>query len=148
MLEIDYLRIYNNTYGQKAGNECLRLIANIIRDVVSSNNYHQGLAVRYQEEEFAAILPHTTTDSAFKIAEIIRKEVKKLGLAHDDKLYGLPAPVITVSLAVACTIPQKKASPNVLVNAVSETLEQSVQIKRDRTYVSTTLNYGFRRNNR
>jgi diguanylate cyclase (GGDEF)-like protein len=146
LLEIDYLKIYNNTYGQKAADECVRLIANVISDVVSSHKSHQGLAVRYKEAEFAAILPHTTADSAFKIAELIRKQVKKLGLAHQETLYGLPARVVTVSLAIACTIPQKKGSSSVLVNAVSETLEQSVLVKRDRTYISTTLNYGFRNN--
>jgi diguanylate cyclase (GGDEF)-like protein len=108
LLEIDYLKIYNNTYGQKAADECVRLIANVISDVVSSHKSHQGLAVRYKEAEFAAILPHTTADSAFKIAELIRKQVKKLGLAHQETLYGLPARVVTVSLAIACTIPQKK----------------------------------------
>jgi len=146
LLEIDYLKIYNNTYGQKAADECVRLIANVISDVVSSHKSHQGLAVRYKEAEFAAILPHTTADSAFKIAELIRKQVKKLGLAHQETLYGLPARVVTVSLAIACTIPQKKGSSSVLVNAVSETLEQSVLVKRDRTYISTALNYGFRNN--
>lgn len=146
LLEIDYLKIYNNTHGQKAADECVQLIAKVISDVVSSHDSHQGLPVCYKEAEFAAILPHTTADSAFKIAELIRKQVKKLGLAHQETLYGLPAPVVTVSLAIACTIPQKKGSSSVLVNAVSETLQQSVLIKRDRTYISTALNYGFRNN--
>lgn len=146
LLEIDYLKIYNNTHGQKAADECVRLIANVISDVVSSHESHQGLPVRYKEAEFAAILPHTTADSAFKIAELIRKQVKKLGLAHQETLYGLPARVVTVSLAIACTIPQKKDSSSVLVNAVCETLQQSVLVKRDRTYISTALNYGFRNN--
>ena len=146
LLEIDYLKIYNNTHSQKAADECVRLVANVISKVVSSNNSPQGLAVRYKEAEFAAILPHTTADSAFKIAELIRKQVKKLGLAHQETLYGLPAPVVTASLAVACTIPQHKGSSSVLVNAVSETLQQSVLRKRDRTYISTSLNYGFRNN--
>jgi diguanylate cyclase (GGDEF)-like protein len=146
LLEIDYLKIYNNTHGQNAADECVRLVAKVISDILSSHESHQGLAVRYKEAKFAAVLPHTTADSAFKIAELIRKQVKKLGLAHQETLYGLPAPVVTVSLAIACTIPQHKSSSSVLLNAVSETLEQSVLVKRDRTYISTTLNYGFRNN--
>ncbi|MBW4631361.1 MAG: AAA-like domain-containing protein [Iphinoe sp. HA4291-MV1] len=141
LVEIDYFRIYSSTHGQEAGDKCLCLVADVIREVVN-NNSHQGLPVRYKETEFAAILPHTTTGSAFSIAELIRKGVKALALAHDETLYGLPAPVLTVSLAIACTIVHKKDSPSVLVNAASEALEQSsVQNERDRTFISKTFNY-------
>jgi diguanylate cyclase (GGDEF)-like protein len=144
LLEIDYFTIYNNTYGQKAGDECLRLVAHVISEVVRNHDSHQGLAFRYQGIEFAVILPHTTTATALTIAELIRQRVKQLALAHDQALYGLPSPFVTVSLAIACTIPQTKDSPNILVDAASETLAQSVQNKRDRTYISTTFNYGIR----
>ncbi len=148
ILEIDYFKIYNTTHGQEAGDECLRLIARVVRETISSNNSHQGLAARYQGVEFAAILPDTTSVIAFKIAEYIRRQVKKLALAHDKGLYGLPSPVVTVSLGIACTIPQTKDSPKILVDAASEAMYQSMKGERDRTYVSTTLNYGLSNNKR
>ncbi|ARV58432.1 hypothetical protein BZZ01_07070 [Nostocales cyanobacterium HT-58-2] len=146
VLEIDYFKIYYNTHGREAGDECLRLVAGIIRKAVSSHDAHAGVAVRYQGIEFAIILPNTTSAVAFKIAENIRNQVKRLALAHDETLYGLPAPVVTVSLGIACTIPQTQNSSRILVQAAFEALQQSVNSKRDRTHISSTLNYGFRDN--
>ncbi|NTW20887.1 MAG: diguanylate cyclase, partial [Nostocales cyanobacterium W4_Combined_metabat2_030] len=70
---------------------------------------------------------------AVNIAEIIRKEVKKLALKQNTlKFGGLPASVITVSLGVACTVPKLEESPSMLVNQADKALYRAKKEGRNR----------------
>jgi diguanylate cyclase (GGDEF)-like protein len=145
VLEIDYFKTYSTTRGQEAGDICLQKVANVMRQVVSKlNDSSSVVLVRYQGSEFALILTNTTADTALKIAESIRKGIKRLLLLHDESIFGLPDGMITASLGVACTIPRTEDSPSVLVRAAEEALYQTKINGRDRTSVSTTLNYGLK----
>ena len=136
VLEIDYFKIYNDTHGYQAGNDCLRQFASAISNCVQPPN---DLVARYGGIEFAIILPRTKASIAFKIAERIRREIKKLAVSHDSQVGGLPERFVTVSLGIACTTPNFKESPDSLVHSAHEALYQSNRKGRDRTYISANL---------
>ncbi len=140
LLEIDHFKTYKTSHGQEAGNNCLRLVANVIRQVIESlNDSASAMPARYKGAEFAVILPKITARIALKTAEKIRKQVKKLALAHVESIYGLTASVITVSLGVASIVPQMQESPSVLVNAAEEALNSARRSGRDRTFVKDEI---------
>jgi diguanylate cyclase (GGDEF)-like protein len=139
-LEVDYFKLYNETCGKQAGDDCLRKIAGAISRCVKNPNY---LVARYMGKDFAVILPKKNANFAFKLAEVIRQRIKKLSIYHDSKIYGCPSRVITISLGVACTIVHHQDSPSILENAADAALALAIKNGRDYTCVSTTLNYGL-----
>jgi len=71
ILDIDYFKKVNDTYGHLAGDEILRMVAQLmlhsIRDV--------DFAARYGGEEFALLLPHTELQKARIVCERIRQRI-------------------------------------------------------------------------
>ncbi len=139
--EIDYFKIYNDTQGRIAGDECLRQVAGVIKQSLKRRQY---LAARYLGAEFAIILPRRKAVVAFYIAEIIRRKVKQLAIHHDARIYGIPSRVVTVSLGIAGTIPTLEDTSTSLENAAREALYQSKRNGCDRTTVSSSFNYEYR----
>lgn len=87
MIDIDYFKNYNDTYGHGAGDKLLadiaRTIANNVRDI--------DLVVRYGGEEFLVALPETDAAKAYETAERIRMAIEgeedvtvSLGLASSE----------------------------------------------------------------
>ena len=139
LCDLDFFRVYNKTFGQQAGDGCLRQIAHAIRDCVKSFN---DLVARYGGEEFAVLLCGGEA-SDVQIAQEIRESVEDLRIAHDIfRIGGLPAAVVTVSLGVASTIPDSKnSSEKLLVLAAEKALYQAKRQGRNRVFVSPNLDF-------
>lgn len=92
MLDIDFFKNINDTYGHQAGDKVLKSVARIILDSVRSVDY----AARYGGEEFTVILPETEQASAIALAERIR-------LAIEQKEFRISENVtihLTISIGV------------------------------------------------
>jgi len=72
MLDIDYFKKYNDTYGHSAGDRILTKIASLIQKEIREID----LSVRYGGEEFVVMLPDTEMSEAVDVAERIRRTVQ------------------------------------------------------------------------
>ncbi len=72
MVDIDYFKNYNDSYGHSAGDSVLKAIAKIIKSVGGSHS----LAARYGGEEFCLLLPSVSKEKAITLAEDLRKKVE------------------------------------------------------------------------
>ncbi len=72
-IDVDNFKELNDTYGHKSGDEVLRRIAEIIKSELRRTDY----VGRFGGEEFMVILPETDSQSAFRVAERIRKRVER-----------------------------------------------------------------------
>lgn len=99
MIDADRFKLYNDTYGHAAGDECLRRIASVIRDCVRRPG---DVAARYGGEELAVLLADTDADQAAAVAEAIRAGVEALSLPHSQ---NAPLDRVTVSIGLACFDP-------------------------------------------
>ena len=137
--EIDFFRIYNDNQGSDRGDECLRQVGNAIRECVKSKS---SLVARYRWEKFAVVLPGIEVKSAFQVAEEIRNTIKELTIPYNlSQMGGFPSPIITLSVGVASTIPTEEKSPEILINAADEARYEARRNGRDRTEISSSLNY-------
>ena len=68
MIDIDFFKKINDTYGHAAGDDVLKVVARLYRDSVRSTD----LVARYGGEEFAVMMPETELDDAMIFAEKIR----------------------------------------------------------------------------
>jgi diguanylate cyclase (GGDEF)-like protein/PAS domain S-box-containing protein len=94
MLDVDFFKTFNDTYGHLAGDNCLRLIATTIKTSVARAT---DIVARFGGEEFVALLTDTNQHGAMTLAERIRKRVEELSIPHAGS--DIPAQV-TVSLGV------------------------------------------------
>jgi diguanylate cyclase len=72
LLDIDYFKKFNDTWGHQTGDQVLRLVAMTLK----SNIKGKDIAARYGGEEFAAILPETDLEGAVIVADNIRKAIQ------------------------------------------------------------------------
>jgi diguanylate cyclase (GGDEF)-like protein len=128
LCDIDYLRFYNKSEGEEAGDRCLQKVAEVIRQMV---RHPYDLAARYGGEEFAILLPKTGATGALQVAERIRERVKVLAIERDYQI-GFPGNTITVSLGVASQVPSSSGSWEDLVRSAHEALDRAKQLGRDR----------------
>ncbi|MGA7936367.1 MAG: diguanylate cyclase, partial [Kovacikia sp.] len=85
LLDIDFFKSYNDTYGHQSGDECLKQVARIIDRAIKRP---ADLAARYGGEEFAIILPNTPVAGAIHIAQAIQAGVKTAAIAHSGSIVS------------------------------------------------------------
>lgn len=76
MLDLDDFKIINDSYGHLAGDEYLKKTA----DTIARSLREQDTASRFGGEEFLILLPETTLDGAYKLADRIRQKIEKMEL--------------------------------------------------------------------
>ncbi|HEY9294758.1 MAG TPA: diguanylate cyclase, partial [Phormidium sp.] len=130
LCDVDYFKLYNDTYGHPAGDKCLQQIAKTLQQVTKRPS---DLVSRYGGEEFAIILPNTPLSGAIHIAEEVQRKVKELAIVHDSSKVSN---IVTLSLGVASIIPSICTSPTTLLTIADQALYQAKQQGRDRVLAS------------
>lgn len=108
MIDIDYFKKLNDTYGHQAGDEVLRVMGEIMKSISRSSD----LTGRYGGEEFIVLLPETDMDGAIAAAEKMRSEVENTEIAiTDDKTVRITASFGVSRLCTEDDMPlEKKAA--------------------------------------
>jgi len=131
MCDIDYFKLYNDTYGHQAGDECLRQVAAVLQHSVKRA---ADLVARYGGEEFVVVLPNTDIEGATCVAEMIAQQVRALQIVHAKSAVS---EYVTLSLGVACCIPAPQSEPDGLIALADESLYRAKASGRDRVSVAT-----------
>lgn len=87
VIDIDGLKIINDTFGHNAGDQLIKDAAKIISKVFSSI----GLTSRIGGDEFCIILPYTDYDTAAELVEMLEKEVEYSNSQN---------PVVSISISI------------------------------------------------
>ncbi len=93
VIDIDYFKKYNDTYGHRKGDECLIKVADTLASEVRENDR----VCRIGGEEFCIILPNTNKDEAISLAERLCRKVEELKILHTKSDVS---PFVTVSVGV------------------------------------------------
>jgi diguanylate cyclase (GGDEF)-like protein len=97
MLDIDYFKRYNDSYGHVIGDQVLKLTVKAIESHIKEND----LVGRWGGEEFGIALPGASSTQALQVAERIRETLTELPLVDTDKK---PIPKPTVSQGIAALL--------------------------------------------
>lgn len=87
MFDIDNFKGINDKYGHQTGDQILKLIA----DTVKSNIRSCDLIARYGGEEFAVVLPETSPDMAYELADRLRIKISEAKISKDGLKIGATA---------------------------------------------------------
>lgn len=94
MLDVDHFKRFNDTFGHKAGDLVLQMVAQTMRKRLRPSD----MVARYGGEEFMVLLPHTALSEAQVVAERLRKGVEQCKVDADQ---GQELPPVTISVGVA-----------------------------------------------
>ncbi len=136
LLDIDFFKIYNDSLGHQAGDECLRDVA---QTLITCATRPLDLVARYGGEEFVAVLGGSNMHDALVVAERMRAAVQDMQIEHPGSSHS----VVTVSVGIASMIPLDGQDSRSLIKAADEALyyakaagRNCVVFRRDDEYVT------------
>ena len=97
MIDIDYFKKYNDTYGHGEGDICLKTVAETINNSLLRPD---DFAARYGGEEFTVVLPYTDEIGARYVAEKILNNIRETNIPHEK---SETADHVTVSIGLTAT---------------------------------------------
>src|SRR5690606_10586279 len=124
ILDIDKFKSLNDTHGHTVGDDCLRIIAQVLRESLARS---QDLVARYGGEEFVVLLPDTDRAGALCVAGKMRLAVEQTEfMVAEQKL------AVTVSIGVATQIPAGPDQQHELFRKADEALYEAKAAGRNR----------------
>jgi diguanylate cyclase (GGDEF)-like protein len=127
MLDLDFFKQFNDTYGHEAGDALLSSLGNLLRTRIRA----EDIACRYGGEEFILILPEITLETLLKRAEAIRQGVANLQVHYRGQVLGN----ISISVGVAL-FPDHGDNRDDLLLAVDAALYQAKKQGRNTVVVA------------
>lgn len=131
MIDVDYFKPYNDTYGHVAGDNVLRSVATTIRREIRQP---RDLVARFGGEEFAVVLPGTGSAGARLLAEKMRRDVAGLALPH---VGSAVSEHLTISIGVATLTPAPGLAETALIEEADAALYRAKRDGRNRVAFST-----------
>lgn len=137
IIDIDDFKAYNDHYGHKKGDSCLKLISEAIRRTVGRAS---DLVSRYGGEEFVVVLGDTSLEGGLKIAENIRAAIENLGIPHKgSKKHRM----VTVSIGVTSTLPAPEIQPATVLVAADRAMYIAKHDGKNQVAYSTAAGTGI-----
>ncbi|GHC15058.1 hypothetical protein GCM10010082_01870 [Kushneria pakistanensis] len=125
MIDVDHFKLYNDFYGHPEGDQCLKTIADTLRDIFQRES---DLVARVGGEEFVIVLPDFDLDRAMDIARGVCTAMEAQCLPHE------PSPThkyVTISAGVAVSSPEHPLSGEALIKQADEALYQIKKSSRN-----------------
>jgi len=126
MLDIDYFKRYNDTYGHDAGDNCLKTVASILSECVIRE---KDFISRYGGEEFAVVLPNTDENGAYLVAEKMLAKVRECNIPHKTNDI---ADYVTISIGGTTDIINYLQHGSDYIKAADKALYESKKNGRNR----------------
>jgi len=132
MIDIDFFKNYNDSFGHLAGDDCLKIIAHTL---LASMMRPTDFVARYGGEEFVCVLPGTDLDGAIIMAERLRKSIESLQIEHSSSEI---IPLVTISLGISQIFPQEESDLKKLIDDADKQLYKAKAEGRNRLAYTTS----------
>ena len=129
MCDIDFFKLYNDTYGHAVGDQCLRDVALTMSELFSRSG---ELVARLGGEEFAVLLPGQVREQAAASAERLRELLANQKLPHSASQVS---PYVTLSIGVAELDPATMERFDQLLQSADKALYRAKSQGRNRCVI-------------
>lgn len=130
MIDIDYFKNYNDHYGHLAGDGCLRLIAQTLKETC---NRSSDIIARYGGEEFVALLPNTDYHGAKAVADDALRAINQLKIPHPTSEAG---DTVSISIGIGSMIPEITTNPRMLIDTADQNLYSAKARGRNQVFTA------------
>ncbi|MCE5285845.1 MAG: sensor domain-containing diguanylate cyclase [Pelosinus sp.] len=125
ILDIDYFKEYNDSYGHWQGDQVLIRLGKVLLNILDCSQ----LAFRYGGEEFVVLLPNCSDDAAAAIAEDIRSEFQ------EEKFAPAAHGLVQVTVSIGLTILKPNDTVEVLFQRADKALYKAKDSGRNQVAV-------------
>lgn len=132
MVDVDYFKLYNDSYGHQAGDKCLQEVAEILQKGLQRP---ADFAARYGGEEFVIVLFDCNVEGAIYIAEKLRAQVEGLQIPHKRS----PMSMVTISIGLTTVLPGLAFTDEKLIAVADDALYRAKEEGRNKV-VALPLN--------
>lgn len=132
IVDADYFKRYNDTYGHMAGDTILQILGHIFAEEAANT---PGFAARLGGEEFALVLPGLDEGGALGVADRVCAAVRDLAIAHEGATRGH----VTVSIGVAGLVPRTAEVDQLLLRSADAALYAAKSLGRDQALGNSRL---------
>ncbi len=129
VIDIDYFKLYNDTYGHAEGDVCLKSVAYVLQ---SSLHRPADVISRIGGEEFVVLLPDVDSDGALSVAQHMQAQLHHAALTHATSPLG---DNVTISIGIASVVPNEYATALGLFKAADKALYSAKAKGRNRIVV-------------
>jgi two-component system chemotaxis family response regulator WspR len=129
MIDVDNFKAYNDTYGHVAGDDVLKRVAQTVESCLGRA---PDLAARFGGEEFAVVVPGTSSGGLRLLAEKIRIAIEDLAIEHSGSASG----VVTISIGAATLMPSAAEPVTTLIEAADVGLYRAKRDGKNQVAVS------------
>ena len=133
LLDIDYFKHFNDTYGHQAGDECLTRVA---KTIAAKCNQADDLAARYGGEEFVILLPNTDEAQARQVGTRIMEAVDRMCIEHRSSEVNA---CVTLSLGLATKLPEENLNSEQLIEKADRALYRAKENGRNQLVLASSL---------
>lgn len=131
LIDIDFFKLFNDTYGHQEGDACLQKVAQKLNE---SAGVSRNIVARYGGEEFVAVLPGLDEERAALVANKMISGIALLKIPHESSAVS---DVVTVSLGVGCCLPTEAIKPSDLLKIADRELYKAKKNGRNQIQISS-----------
>lgn len=130
LVDVDYFKNYNDTYGHIAGDAALKAVAEALQMATKRPG---ELVARYGGEEFVVLLPQVDEAALNQYGRMICEVVSALQIPHKASSC---AELVTISVGLSIGIPQTNSSPKTCIERADRALYQAKENGRNQYFIS------------
>ena len=133
MLDIDYFKQYNDTYGHIEGDNALKAVAEVL---VATLQRPSDFVFRLGGEEFGALITQTDESNSAKLARDIGDAIRERKIKHSGSRVN---EFLTISIGVVCCIADDALNEDILISRADEMLYEAKDTGRDRYIITSNV---------
>ena len=130
MLDVDFFKKCNDTYGHQFGDEVLKQVASIMKKVTGN----KGTACRYGGEEFVILLDSNNSEFAVSVAEKIRQTIESTSVPYNE---GSKVTLVSITVSIGVSIWESKMERVELIEHADKALYAAKKGGRNRVVLWT-----------
>lgn len=130
LCDIDYFKLFNDTYGHPSGDTCLLAVAQALKRCLKRP---ADLVARYGGEEFVVLLPNTELVGAVEVVEQMQGAIAALAIAD------APTHQLTLSFGIYAVVPQQSSKATLALALADQALYAAKQAGRNQYMIAPDI---------